>query len=222
MRFGHGWRFVLLGYPVAVDHSFWFVVALIASRRPLDLVLVWVAVVFVSVLVHELGHATVARRYGLGPRIELYSMGGLTTFEQPRRLTPGRGILLSLAGPLFGFALGGLVYAGSGLLPATAHPFARVALGDLVWVNFGWGLLNLLPLLPLDGGNVMRRSIEWVRKRPDDVLALRVSMIVAGAATLWALHAELFLAAFLAAYLAYMNYQEYRRVVSLVAGAAWR
>ena len=222
MRFGHGWRFVLLGYPVAVDHSFWFVVALIASRRPLDLVLVWVAVVFVSVLVHELGHATVARRYGLGPRIELYSMGGLTHFGRSRRLPAGRSILLSLAGPLFGFALGGLVLGAQRLLPPDTHYYARVAVGDLVWVNFGWGLINLLPLLPLDGGNVMRRLIELVKKRPDERLALRISIATAGLGVLWALQAERLFTTFIAAYFLYVNVQAYRTLSEPRADAAWR
>ena len=222
MRFGSGLRFVLLGFPVAVDHSFWFIAALIAARRPLELVLVWVAVVFVSILVHELGHAVVARRYGFRPRIELYSMGGLTLFDSSPRLAPGRSILLSLAGPAFGFIFGGLVFAAARLLPPDANLYARVALGDLVWVNIGWGLINLLPLLPLDGGNVMRRLIEIVKKRPDEVLALRISIAVAAAAALWALQAELYLATFLAAYFVYVNYQTLRGLASPQVGAAWR
>jgi Zn-dependent protease len=222
MYFGRGWRFALLGFPVRVDLSFWFVAALIAARRPPDLVLLWVGVVFVSILVHELGHSVVARRYGMRPRIDLYSMGGLTSFEKSRRLTPGRGIALSLAGPAFGFAFGGIVLAGRHLLPLDAHYYAHVAVGDLVWVNFGWGLVNLLPVLPLDGGNVMRRLIELVKKRSDEPLALRVSMAAAGGATLWALYSGLYLAGFVGAYFVYVNYQQYRRPFASGMGAAWR
>ena len=212
MRFRGGWRFVLLGFPVRVDLSFWLVAALIAARRPLELVLLWVGVVFVSILVHELGHAVVARRYGMRPRIDLYSMGGLTSFDASRRLTPRRSIALSLAGPAFGFALAGLVLAGERFLPPDTHYYARVVVGDLEWVNFGWGLVNLLPVLPLDGGSVMRRLIEMVKKRSDELLALRVSMTVAGGATLWALYSQLYLASFMGAYFFYANYQQYRRL----------
>jgi Zn-dependent protease len=215
MNLGHGWRFALLGFPVRVDLSFWIVAALLAARRPLDLLLVWVGVVFVSVLVHELGHAVVARRLALRPRIELYSMGGLTSFEQPRPLTPGRGIALSLAGPAFGFALGGLVLAGERLLPLDTPYHAGVVVRDLVWVNFGWGLINLLPLLPLDGGNVMRRLIEVAKRGPDEALALRVSIAVAAVAALWAFSSQLYLASFLGAYFCYANYQQYRSLEAL-------
>jgi Zn-dependent protease len=222
MRFGRGWRFVLLGFPVRVDLSFWLVAALIAAGRPPELVLLWVGVVFVSILVHELGHAVVARHYGMRPRIDLYSMGGLTSFGESRRLTPGRSIALSLAGPTFGFALGGLVLLGERFLPPDAHYYARVAVRDLVWVNLGWGLVNLLPVLPLDGGSVMRRLIEIVKKRSDEPLALRVSMTVAGGVTLWAFFSQLYLASFIGAYLCYINYQQYRRLFAPQTRAAWR
>ncbi len=84
-------RFRILGFPVHVQPFFLLVAALLGGmRNDLTLILIWVAVVFVSVLAHELGHALVARAYGQQPSILLYSMGGLTSFQPLRRLTHGQ------------------------------------------------------------------------------------------------------------------------------------
>jgi hypothetical protein len=130
-------QFRLLGFPVRVDVSFLIVVAMLgAGRGDLWLMLLWVAVVFVSILVHEAGHASVARAYGCQPSITLFAMGGLTQWSGGPELSPLRHVLVSLAGPLAGFALGGLVVVVWRALPPEAPFLAQLAVRDLLWVNF--------------------------------------------------------------------------------------
>lgn len=214
------WRFHLFGFPVQVDLSF-FLIALILGLRRSDLTLlaIWVAVVFVSVLAHELGHAAMGKRYGMFPRIELYSGGGLTWWQNPT-YPPGvwhqpgypshtQKIAISLAGPITGFIIGGIVWWVRQLITPYMLPWhIRVLMSDLMWVNVGWGILNLLPVLPLDGGNVMRSAIHHSRGYDDDVLPLKIScvagIIVAGAA----LFIGLVWGAVLFGWFAYINYQQ--------------
>ena len=103
-------RFRLAGFPVEIHPSFFILAVLLGlGAGDVRLILLWVAVVFVSILTHELGHAIVGRSYGLQPQIRLYSMGGVTSWSSGRRLTPRQSILVSLAGPAAGLALGGIL-----------------------------------------------------------------------------------------------------------------
>ena len=148
-------QFRIFKIPVTVEPIFFFLVVLLGARRErVDLVAIWVGVVFVSILVHELGHAFAARRYGLVPSIRLHSLGGLTQWNRTRALSNRQSIWISFAGPLAGFALGGLVHLAHPIFQVAPDWRLSVVYGDLLWVNIGWSLINLLPILPLDGGNI--------------------------------------------------------------------
>lgn len=180
-------RFRVMGISVRVHPSFWLITLLLGARGDLLLLPVWVLVVFVSILVHELGHALAFRRLGQDSYIVLHLMGGLTI---PRSvawgggwanvaLSPRQEIFISLAGPGAGFLFAGLVILlivilGGSVLPSlflgfiplpinAVLPFGgqyvRLLFSILLWVNFVWGLFNLLPVLPLDGGNVARNIL---------------------------------------------------------------
>ena len=206
-------QFRLLGFPVRVDVSFAIVVAMLgAGRGDLWLVLLWVAVVFVSILVHEVGHAAVARAFGCQPSITLFAMGGLTQWSGGPRLSPLGHVGVSLAGPLAGFAFGGLVLAVGPALPPESPLLAQLAIQDLLWVNFGWGLLNLLPVLPLDGGQVLRSLLHAARGKEDDRLPLKISVFVGGVAAVLALSAGMLWAAMLAGLITWSNASSLRRI----------
>jgi Zn-dependent protease len=110
--------------------------------------------VFGSVLLHELGHALVARRYGIRTRrIVLSPIGGIAQLEgMPRR--PRQELAVALAGPAVNFVLAAAlwlvapVFAGAGL-------FATF-LGSVMLANLGLGLFNLIPAFPMDGGRALR------------------------------------------------------------------
>jgi len=198
----------LLGIPTRIEGSF-FVLSFFlgASRgRNLPLLLEWMLVVLVSVLLHELGHALVARKFGLSPSIKLYSMGGLTSWDSELSLTPLKHLLISLAGPAAGFLFGGIVFvAGPAVLGSGSSQLLSVAYSDLLWVNLGWGIFNLLPMLPLDGGQVLVTLEEWISKRQSRLVSNIISLIVALAITFLALSLRSIWIAILGGWFVYTN-----------------
>lgn len=192
----------IAGIKYRINPSFFVAMVVFAFDRLQEpvLLLEWTAVVLVSITAHELGHALIARSFGLEPSIELHMMGGTTSWQSARPLAAWRHIAISLAGPFAGFAFGALVFAAA-LVPAfpAESRFAQIAYGDLLWVNFGWGALNLLPVLPLDGGHVAQRLTGL---RAAQVISIVTAGGLALAAYLW--HFEP--AAFLLVLLAVMNF----------------
>jgi Zn-dependent protease len=201
-------RFSIAGIPVRVHPLFWLIALLLGSSSDLLQIVIWIFVVFVSILIHELGHALAFRWYGLRSQILLHFSGGLTIPETPSWgggyatvvIGPVQQILISLAGPGAGFVLAGLIIAGVQLLGGTVAnnylfgliplptsavlPFGgltmSIFLTMMLWVNVFWGLINLLPIFPLDGGHVARNilllydPVGGVRK------SLWLSVIVGG------------------------------------------
>jgi Zn-dependent protease len=146
-------RFRVAGIPVEVELTFLMTTLMLAGsrRRSVDAFATWLAVVFVSILVHELGHAFAGRAFGLTPTIRIYGWGGLTSWTAGGPLTRLHSLLVSLAGPAVEIALGTACFlVRERIAPGNARLHA--VLDDLVWVNVYWGFANLVPILPLDGG----------------------------------------------------------------------
>ena len=122
-----------------------------------------------SVLVHELGHALVARRLGVPTAsIELHFFGGAAQITgMPKR--PRDEIAIAAAGPAVSFALAGL---GHGLAAVTGLPLLSL----LGWVNLALGAFNLLPVFPSDGGRILR---AWLARRRGLVGATELALKVA-------------------------------------------
>jgi Zn-dependent protease len=188
----------VFGIPVKVDFTFLLVGTMLASNRLKEPVFLveWLFVVFISILVHELGHALVCRRFGLSPRIQLYAMGGLTSWSDSIRVSPQKNIAISLAGPFAGFLFFGVVYLSSGIFPDEMDSeLGNQFYKDLMWVNLFWGVVNLLPVLPMDGGHVVDSIEELVSKKTGGLVAPAFSFIVAAGAALWAFSiSQLFMA----------------------------
>jgi stage IV sporulation protein FB len=173
--------------PVRVNPSFWLISVLMAyglfDAGRFDLLAIWVVCLFVSILVHELGHAAVALAFGYQPQVFLYHFGGLAMYYPDRRHTMGRSVAISLAGPVAGFALYGLVLLTVWQLPRldiVPGEHGRYAIRQLEWINLVWGLVNLLPVLPLDGGRICEAVCLRFSNAGREVAA-RVSVVVAGA-----------------------------------------
>ena len=169
--------------PVRIHPSF-FLVAVLFGLYGTDVrvLLAWVVIVFVSVILHELGHATMGLTFGLAPAIDLHGMGGTTSWSSGPPLNTLKRIAVSLAGPGAGFLVAAFVrYAlGRGVFPAT--PLGTFVYDNLLFVNFGWGILNLLPMLPLDGGNVMTQVLNAFTGGRGERPARIVSIVVASLA----------------------------------------
>ncbi|MCA1674524.1 MAG: hypothetical protein LC799_20810, partial [Actinobacteria bacterium] len=149
-----GASFRIGGIPVRIDLTFLLIAVFLGwGARTGGLLVAWVAIVTGSVLLHELGHAVAFRRYGQQPSILLQGMGGLTS-GSGEPLSPRRDIVVSLAGPLSGLVLIGLPALVIARSQAELSPTWETVLADLVFVNLAWSVVNLLPILPLDGGRV--------------------------------------------------------------------
>lgn len=180
-------EFRLLGFPVSIHTSFLVIVLLLGYNAETGVAgaLVWLAVVTVSVLAHELGHAIVAKPAGGEPRIDLYMLAGLTTWR-PHRASKGRRVAVSLAGAFAGCLFGAALLAVYVAWSPPRGTLQNDALFAAVYVNLGWGLVNLLPMLPLDGGQIVlalmpgRDDVERLKRA--SVVSLAVGALVALAA----------------------------------------
>jgi Zn-dependent protease/CBS domain-containing protein len=168
----------IAGVPVYVNLS-WVVVALVIAFVSMD----WIdeqvpglgrwlfvaafgfaVLLYASILVHEIAHVLVARRFGLPVRaITLQFLGGLSEIEREPE-TPWREFAVAVVGPLTSLALGGVFAIGA--TQVSGPPLLDLALFQLAFANFLVGLFNLLPGLPLDGGRILRAAVWAISRRP--------------------------------------------------------
>jgi stage IV sporulation protein FB len=219
-------NFQVLGFPVRVHPLFWLVGLLLGfsggdGNAGIHL-LIWFVALFVSILVHELGHALMIRRFGREAHIVLYAMGGLAiegrprdlaSFEpysayQPRPRSPQEQILISAAGPGIQFVLAALIVGGVyttdgrlgtysvGPLPIPVpilegelakNPYVWLLIANLLQINILWPLINLLPVLPLDGGQIALQVLVQQDPWGGMQRALWLSVIAGGAMAVFAL-----------------------------------
>ncbi|MCE9551809.1 MAG: site-2 protease family protein [Planctomycetes bacterium] len=195
-------RFRIFGIPVRIHPYFWLATLMLGyqgSGTPPINMLIWVGVVFVSILIHELGHALVAWLYGWPPWITLYAFGGLASYR-PTYRTARSEILISLAGPGAGFLFIALIMA---LVHASGHyvtidtggmltqwvkyspPFdsanVNIMIRQLLFLNIFWGLVNLLPIFPLDGGHIAQELMTQANPRDGLQKSLWLSVFTAAA-----------------------------------------
>lgn len=163
----------LFGIPFFINVSWFFVLLLVtfdygnflagvfpglAGGISFLLGLIAALMLFASVLAHELGHSFVALSQGIDVKsITLFLFGGLASLERESK-TPGQAFWVAIAGPLVSLALAAIFF-GAGTLTGVTGPLAAI-LGLLTYINLALGLFNLIPGLPLDGGNILK-SIVW-------------------------------------------------------------
>ena len=183
-------NFRLLGFPVQVQPIFW-VLALITGFQILnvgfDFFFAWVAILFGSILLHEMGHGFAFRAFGVDARLMLTGFGGLAVPDGHVRGS-GRRILVSLAGPAIQLALYGVLFLFRGsLLEMNDSRLWAFFLLQLMFVNLVWPLLNLLPIWPLDGGQVAKELCQRANFRSGELVAYQIGMATAGLFVAWSL-----------------------------------
>lgn len=168
----------LFDIPIFINPSWFFILALITwsdaqwlsyQFPQLGLVtwglgLVTALLLFASVLAHELGHSLIARRQGIEVKsITLFIFGGLASLGEESK-TPGDSFRVAIAGPLVSFTLFGMLNAIGYFSPISGPIAAMVAL--LAYVNLALGTFNMIPGLPLDGGNVLKAVVWKITGKP--------------------------------------------------------
>ncbi|MCU0705981.1 MAG: site-2 protease family protein [Fimbriiglobus sp.] len=180
-------RFRLGPIPVTIGLMFWIFTGIFGFMSVQNLpqgalfinLLVWVGCVLVSILVHELGHVLAFRFFGSWASITLHGFGGYALAPDPPAAAWKR-MLVSLAGPVAGFTLFGIVFGVTLALRGTElNVYVVHALVFLWWINLFWNIFNLLPILPLDGGNVCRELLATFRVRSADTIAAGVGFLFA-------------------------------------------
>jgi len=201
----------IFGFPLSIDPFFFVTAWLIGGRQEPLWMAVWVVIVLIGILAHELGHAFAGRRFGMEPWIRLMAFGGMTGWSRPRPLTARQQILISAAGPLVGIVIGGsvLIVGLAGIFSSASPAVIRV-LNNVMWVNLGWGLLNLLPILPLDGGHIASSVAGIVAGRRGRLAARVLSVVLTVTIGLWALTAGQWWIAILGVVLTFANVQALR------------
>jgi len=196
-RGGSPWSFrvgTLLGVPIRVHVTFllllfWFGAVSADSGQGYLRGVVFLLLLFGCVVLHELGHATMARRYGVRTsEIVLYPIGGVARLE---RIPSGKAeLLIAIAGPLVNLVLAAMIWTGLQLGPTRgpASPEELVA-GPLAWqlltANVTLFVFNLIPALPMDGGRILRAALSMaLGQERATVIAARVAQ---GLAVLFAI-----------------------------------
>lgn len=149
-------QFHFFRIPVTICPSFWIFALFFSNllQHPSMHGLILVGVLILSLLVHEFGHAATAARFGASPQIILEAFGGRAQYRG--MLSPKQEFLVVLNGPLFECLLIALSYP---LLKSNLFidfPHVQFFLQATLHFNVLWVLLNLLPILPLDGGYLVR------------------------------------------------------------------
>jgi stage IV sporulation protein FB len=197
--------------------------------------LIWSAATLISILVHELGHSLTYRYFGVPSHIVLYHLGGLAvpdrgfgsygrhTAEDPRKQ-----IMISLAGPVAQMVLailiiGAVLFAGYGvqnpLWPIHYFDFLEdgkslkdvsvalaVFMDGFVFVSIVWALFNLLPVYPLDGGQISREVFTLSNPREGIRYSLILSIAIGIGVALWFWKQDQKLAAVMFGMLAYSSF----------------
>jgi len=202
-------RFRFLDIPVRIHPLFWLMTAVLGWRdNNLPAVLIWVGCALVSILVHEYGHGLMAKRFRGSPSIVLYGLGGLC-YSQGER-TAGQRLAVLLAGPGAGFLLCLAVLALTSLtlnvrvdehlavvqaivglggnqdaIDSAFSKFSSLTMAsriyeNMIFINVMWGLVNLLPIYPLDGGQATQVLLTQINRRNGVRWGHTVSLITAG------------------------------------------
>ena len=165
--------------PIQIYPIFWLLIIMIGwlNTNTIPGTLVWSVVIFLSILIHEFGHALTAKLFGQKAEINLVGLGGLTKHDGPN-LKKWQQFLIVLNGPIAGFFLCFLSYYFLNHFSNEMSTLARFSLNIAFNVNLFWTILNLAPVLPLDGGHLLRIVLEGIFGLRGQKIALFISVVI--------------------------------------------
>jgi Zn-dependent protease len=201
--------------PITIQSWFWVMAALIGwlNSQSVIGILIWIGIVFVSVLFHEFGHAFTALAFRQNVQIHLVALGGLTSYVGPKLSFPKQ-FLIVLNGPLAGI---GLFFIATLLLNLPIHPQLLQVIQLIQVVNLFWSIVNLLPVLPLDGGQLLRIALEGFFGVKGFKASLLIGMIIALLVSFYFFLIQAFLVGaffFLFAFQSFDGWRKSRRIIA--------
>lgn len=188
-----------------------FVFTFYDATQGIQYALLWIPVIFLSILLHELAHAAAIALFGYGAsHVMLAGMGGVTVNE--RRARPWHDMVISLAGPVSSFGLAWLTSQVMWNVPiAVRDPMLVAFLPLLRSANLWWGVFNLIPVTPLDGGHVVRNFFRTFLSEPAAfAVSVWIGMIAGAGVVGLAVYIRYFFVAILVAWYVFTNYQQWR------------
>jgi Zn-dependent protease len=197
---------------IDVDVSFlvlaaFFVFSFYDQRQGIQYALLWVPVLFLSVLLHELAHAGMIALFGYGAsQVMLAGLGGVTVNK--RAAKPWHDMVISAAGPAASF----LIAFVAVLLRQRVHDAMLLAfLPLLATANIAWGVFNLIPVPPLDGGGIVRNFFRiFLRERTAFIVAILVGFVVGILVIVLGIYVKFWMMSFLVAWYLWMNWQQWQ------------
>ncbi len=174
-------RFMIFNIPVTVQPWFWLTLAFISGRLFVDntqdivFLLLFLVAGFVSILVHELGHALTARRFGHRVEIVLQAFGGYAAYSGGS-FSRKRSLMITAAGPGFQIVLGVLAFLLWRSVPGL-NANMDYFLSALAAISLIWAILNLLPILPMDGGRLVEAALGPGRMRTTLVISCVAAVV---------------------------------------------
>ena len=204
-----GLRFKLFGIPIYINLSF-IVVGFVlgySPNIPLSFVAMFIGIITVSILWHELGHAFAFKMLGHEPEIGIFGIMGMTCVPSDKPISDGEKAFVCAAGPLANLVLALAAYfLRPETLPFEPKPFWHYVL----IVNVFLSLYNMLPVYPFDGGQIMKSILQMVAPTWGERLAHVISLLVAAAAIWYAMVNEYQIAALVLLFMASVNFTSLR------------
>ena len=175
--------FNIFSIPVRVEPWFWITMAFLGGglhardSSGILAVLMFMLAGFISILVHELGHALTIRRFGLPTGITLHGFGGYASYPSGR-LTRTQSFLVTAAGPGLQVALALLLIVFAWSVPVPPASLFNLLIVNLIFVSFAWAILNCLPIYPLDGGQMMAAILGPRRANLVHLISIFVAVFI--------------------------------------------
>ena len=189
---------------------------------------VFVLAIFGCVLLHEVGHALMARQFGIGThRITLLPIGGLASLDRMPR-NPWQEFAVAVAGPLVNVAIAAVLFT---LIVATGmvNSFVSTAalsssfMLQLLWANVGLVIFNMLPAFPMDGGRVLRSLLgAFLSHSRATSIAAGVGQVMAVLFAMLGIYSQHWMLVFIAVFIYFAGRAEAQAVQSQAAMEGWR
>ena len=200
---------------IDVDFSFFILIGLFVilnynEKLGIEYALIWIPILFLSVLFHEMAHAAAIALFGFGAsQIVLGGMGGHTSNESMRNARPWQSLIISVAGPVSNFVLAVVCSYLMSTRVGSSDKMLVVLLPTMRLASIWWGMLNLIPVPPLDGGHATRSFFRiFLTDRTSFVISTWIAIVIGGVIAIWGFTQGQF---FLAFFLVMMLYAVWQR-----------